>query len=70
MAVDADRKLTRWVNIQSARTAIPFIRSIKEHPKFSRDELPADVENALIASTYIGESVAFTLETVKRTTHR
>lgn len=55
---------------RSQSEAIPFIRTIKEHPVFSRGELPAAVEKALIASAYIGESVALTLETVKRTVHK
>ncbi len=47
---------------------LPFMTTIARHPLFEKHELPADLAEALVASNYVGESVAITVETVKRTT--
>jgi len=47
---------------------VSFMATINEHPLFSKRELPQDLVQALVASAYVGESVAITIETVERTT--
>lgn len=47
---------------------VSFMASIGEHPLFAKRELPQDLVQALVASAYVGESVAITTETVERVT--
>lgn len=53
---------------RSQSEGVPFMTSIGEHPLFAQRELPPDLAQALIASAYVGESAAITIETVARTT--
>lgn len=53
---------------RSQSDGVPFMTTIGEHPLFADRELPPDLMEALVASKYIGESVAITMETVERVT--
>lgn len=56
---------------QRAQTeSIAFLTAIKQHPMFLDKALPQDVERALLPGAYIGESVHFTQETVRRTSRK
>ena len=51
---------------RSQSEGVPFMTTIGEHPLFAQRELPPDLVQALVASSYVGESVALTRETVER----
>ncbi|UUZ69080.1 adenylosuccinate lyase family protein [Polaromonas sp. P2-4] len=53
---------------RSQSDGVPFMTTIVEHPLFAKHELPQDLAQALVASAYVGESVAITIETVERVT--
>ncbi|UUZ78328.1 hypothetical protein LP414_03920 [Polaromonas sp. P1(28)-13] len=53
---------------RSQSDGVPFMTTIVEHPLFAKHELPQDLAQALVASAYVGESVAITTETVERVT--
>nr|WP_315191682.1 adenylosuccinate lyase family protein [uncultured Albidiferax sp.] len=45
---------------------LPFLACIAEHPLFRQHGLPPDLAQSLVASNYVGASVAITVDTVKR----
>ncbi|WP_457279306.1 class-II fumarase/aspartase family protein [Polaromonas sp. P5_D5] len=53
---------------RSQSEGVPFITSISEHPMFAKHGLPEGLALALVASNYVGESAAITIETVERVT--
>jgi adenylosuccinate lyase/3-carboxy-cis,cis-muconate cycloisomerase len=55
---------------RSQSDGVPFMTAIAEHPQFAERELPQDLAQALVASAYVGESVAITTETVERVAGR
>jgi 3-carboxy-cis,cis-muconate cycloisomerase len=52
---------------RSQTESIPFLTAIQQHPAFANKPLPADIEEALLPSAYVGDSVHFAQETVQRT---
>jgi len=55
---------------RSQSDGVPFMTAIAEHPLVAEHGLPHDLAQALDASAYVGESVAITVETVRRTAGR
>jgi 3-carboxy-cis,cis-muconate cycloisomerase len=53
---------------RSQSEGVPFITTISEHSTFAKHGLPEDLAQALVASNYVGESAAITIETVERVT--
>lgn len=53
---------------RSQSEGVPFITTISEHSMLAKHGLPEGLAQALVASNYVGESAAITIETVERVT--